>query len=317
MRSSKGVKAFIIFMAISFLIIIFSLFVVRYIKDENTQYELYADYNRASIAMVLNFVKDFNSQYEEIRYQQRYVPDRTPISKETLIFDFASYKFVPILDYLYEPVENEELFSKFSKIIEFTGVYNSINFENSEDIFVRQKNNKYYIEKDNKYIYTVKKKVITKDEFNKLYFEYIKYQDIESYFASKLITIPKINSQYNTVTLKEAIATNYKLLYTENKNDIINIIINDLDGFGKHLFSFVELPKDYISTSTYTEVNSDKNKTKLNLEIKGEKISINYEFSKVQRLYNEPTKYSLWLYSLNLDNIWHQLESEGYPMLYQ
>lgn len=313
--SQKKVKVLIaIFVSISFIMLVI-FFISKVISEEKSKYALYSDFSRASIIMQFHSVKGFNDTYMLIRYQQRYNMKK-PITKGELLKDFSNYKMIPILNYMNSFPEDEQLFNSFNQIMKFVEVYNMTSVDLTEDIFVTQDDGKYFKYKDGKYVYTVKKNVITKDTFNNLYYEFINTKDVMSHFISLLLQNYNISKSYSWNDLIYQINNNYNNFYALYKNEIIFIIGNDLTNFSKYLFNFVEKPDDKLYNLPSNNSNHQNNKYKISKDLGSEEITLKYYFSKVQRLYNEPTKYYKWLYKLDVESVWKQLADLNYPKIY-
>lgn len=304
-----------IFLVIIFILALFIIvfFMVNYFREENEKYEHYNNFSRASIAMVFTFMKDLDSQYSEIRHQQRYIKNDNILSKGDLIYDFSKYNLLPILNFLNSSVDDNKLFDNFSKVLKFVEIYTIVQFDNSEDIFVKN-NNSYFINKDGEYIYTIKKKVISKQEFNDLYYEFKQNNNIETIFINLLYNNKFFKNKFSRKYLANQIKSNYNQFYLEYKDEIVSVISDELENFSNYLNSFVEEPSETIIMDPY---NQKEEHYKINLDIKGEEIELEYKFKRVQKIYNESTKYSNWLYSLDLEYLWSQLSEYKYPILYQ
>ena len=314
MKNLKRVKIITFTIIVILLLIIVVFFLNKYLQSEMETYQLYDDFSRANIVEHLNLIKDFNSQYSEIRYQQRYKRDE-PVTTGQLIYDFAQYEIVPILNYLATPEDNEDLNNAFSYILDFTGIYTVTQTDLAEDIFVKQSNGKYFVKKGEDYVYTVKKKIITKNQFNKLYYEYAKNSNILNYFINLLMQNEQIKRSFNANELKWQLTSNYNDFYKNYKNIILDVICNDLENFSSYLESLVIKPCEGM-VLTGELLNTMDCSYKISKELDAEEITLNYTLRRVQKLYNQPTKYYKWLYVLDLDSVWNQLSELGYPKLY-
>jgi len=195
----------LLFLAIILIIAVYSLNIYN---TEKKSYESYADYSRADIIMTLTFNKEF--QFYSTRRVQSFNNDKK-LSEGDLIYDYAQYKFMPMLSYLNNPSEDKDLITSFQKFLNFHSDYYLLMLGQREKIFERQKNGKYFIQKNDIYTYFVKMDVIGKKGLNSVYNEYLKnlgYNNVEDKF---------INDLY----LKESIKNKY------NNNEIINNVKNN------------------------------------------------------------------------------------------
>lgn len=268
-----------------------------YIQKEKQEYDNYKDYTMGSIILTFNAMDNINHKYKEIRYQERYIKGKfTPI--EDYIFDYISYDYIPIFKYIINKTNDEELILSISKMFEFGTIYKLNKLSNGDDIFISH-NNKYYYKKDGYYYYETKRRVMNKEDYNKLY---LKYNDknIDEYFISLLFEDYEISNLYSKKELLEILndEERYIKFYNEYQDVIINCVVNDLNKFNEYLFSFV-----------------DKDR-KITIDIEGVELKLLYRFEKLHKIYNEVTKYSNYLYRMDLEYTLNQLEEQGFPLLY-
>lgn len=286
-------------------IIIWQLF--NYLSYVKSQKYLYNEYNRTSIVLSLTYYKNLNSFTNNVLYQQRYTNEER-ITKEKLITDFANYEYIPILNYIKNDNElNSNMILAFSKIMDFIEFVNYYNYIPAESIM--KNNSKGFYSENN--IITVNKKVITKECFNKLFLEFINYEDLDTILLEKLYNIDKINKNYSLNTLKDMFNNDYVNFYNKFSVNIKDIVSNILSEFGYYLNSKCSIePK---------EKNSEDDvgyKYVINLNLDYVNITLPYEFSVVQKIYNDNSKYSNELYSVNLEKIWNILKNNDMPIIY-
>lgn len=284
-------------------------FVKDYIKNEIKQYELYNDFTRANIVMTLSFNKDHVLQFDAIRYVQLFNDDKK-LSKGDLIYDFSNYSILPILDYQKKVSENEELILSFSDFLDFLADYNMATINDRENILVRQENGKYYNydKKTEIYTYYIKKNIIDKNTFNKIYVEYLKtkkYNDIQSYFINEIYCNDIIKNKYTYRELKNIIINKYDEFYKKNEDIIVNIIAQDIKSFSEYLYN------NYI----FIDENNGGN-IYLKQEISTSNLELSFKFKKGDRIYNSASKYYTNIYELDINDVWNQLSEKGYPKLY-
>lgn len=283
-----------------------SFFLKNYIMNEIEQYRLYNDYTRASRVMTLSFNKNFDIQFNNIRFIQSSNFDEK-ISKGELIYDFANYNIIPILSYMKEPSENDTLVTSFSSLTDFIAYFNVATIRDREKIFKVQKNGHYYIYENNKYIYKVEKKVISKETFNNLYNEYlssINQSSVLDNFINRLFNVTDINRKYSYKVLTNEIKNNYLDFYNENSEIILNVIGKDIENFVDYLNTMIEVDK------------IGNNPPVLKREFNTETINLKFTFSKLDRIYNRVSKYYKYSYQLDISDVWKQLKDLGYPKLY-
>lgn len=286
-------------------IIIWQLF--NYLRYVKSQKYLYNEYNRTSIVLSLTYYKNLNSFTNSVLYQQRYTNEER-ITKEKLITDFANYEYIPVLNYIKNDNElNSNMILAFSKIMDFIEFVNYYNYIPAESIM--NNNSKGFYSENN--IITVNKKVITKECFNKLFLEFINYEDLDNILLEKLYNIDKINKNYSLNTLKDMFNNDYVNFYNKFSVNIKDIVSNILSEFGYYLTSKCSIePK---------EKNSEDDvgyKYVINLNLDYVNIKLPYEFSVVQKIYNDNSKYSNELYSVNLEKIWDILKNNDMPIIY-
>ena len=286
-------------------IIIWQLF--NYLSYVKSQKYLYNEYNRTSIVLSLTYYKNLNSFTNSVLYQQRYTNEER-ITKEKLITDFANYEYIPILNYIKNDNElNSNMILAFSKIMDFIEFVNYYNYIPAESIM--KNNSKGFYSENN--IITVNKKVITKECFNKLFLEFINYKYLDTILLEKLYNIDKINKNYSLNTLKDMFNNDYVNFYNKFSVNIKDIVSNILSEFGYYLNSKCSIePK---------EKNGEDDvgyKYVINLNLDYVNITLPYEFSVVQKIYNDNSKYSNELYSVNLEKIWDILKNNDMPIIY-
>ena len=297
---------------IAIIIILFTIllvfFVLNYINKELEEYKSYADFTMASDVMLLSFNKNFDLQYPLIRKIQ----SSTDEKKETegsLIYDFAQYDMLPIFNYLVSDEYNHNLITSFTKFTDFLTKFNSAIYNRRENILDRLDGDNYYKFENDVYIYKVKKKVIKKEFFEKVYNEYLKSIDennTKSNFINKLYKNKNISDFYSYSDLKDNIDNNYDKFYIKNKEAVLNVIADDLESFCKYLNDKVL----YISGSSMPTLKIEEK------NIETEVIEIYYNFTKLDRIYSSASKYYKYSYQLNIQYVWNQLKELGYPKLY-
>lgn len=297
---------------IAIIIILFTIllvfFVINYINKELEEYKSYADFTMASDVMLLSFNKNFDLQYPLIRKIQ----SSTDEKKETegsLIYDFAQYDMLPIFNYLVSDECNHNLITSFTKFTDFLTNFNSAIYNRRENILDRLDGDNYYKFENDVYIYKVKKKVIKKEFFEKVYNEYLKSIDennTKSNFINKLYKNKDISDFYSYSELKDNIDNNYDIFYIKNKETVLNVIAEDLESFCKYLNDKVL----YISGSSMPTLKIEEK------NIETEVIEIYYNFTKLDRIYSSASKYYKYSYQLNIQYVWNQLKELGYPKLY-
>ena len=190
------------------ILIIVSFYILSYYNKEKNEYISYNDFTRADIVMTLTYNKDF--QFYTTRYVQSLNGDKK-LSKGDLIYDFAQYEFIPILNYLDSPTEKTNLTETFSKFLSFLSDYNFLTIGFRENILVRQPNGEYYTYENGIYRYYVKMNVIGKKGLNSVYNEYLKskgYSNVEENFIKKLYSLEIIRKEYNYNELIKEISKN-------------------------------------------------------------------------------------------------------------
>ena len=171
--------------------------------------------------MTLTFNKEF--QFYTTRLVQSFNNDRK-LSEGELIYDYAQYKFMPMLSYLNSPSENKDLITSFQKFLNFHSDYYLLMLGQREKIFERQENGKYFIQKNDIYTYFVKMDVIGKKGLNTVYNEYLEnigYNNVEDKFINDLYLKESIKNKYNYNELINNVKNNYKIFYYGNEKEIL------------------------------------------------------------------------------------------------
>jgi len=292
----------LLFLAIILIIAVYSLNIYN---TEKKSYESYADYSRADIIMTLTFNKEF--QFYSTRRVQSFNNDKK-LSEGDLIYDYAQYKFMPMLSYLNNPSEDKDLITSFQKFLNFHSDYYLLMLGQREKIFERQKNGKYFIQKNDIYTYFVKMDVIGKKGLNSVYNEYLKnlgYNNVEDKFINDLYLKESIKNKYNNNELINNVKNNYKVFYYGNEKEILEVITKDLDDFIKYIYTY------YI----YLDTSNNDNLVLLK-EIETEPIELTFNLTIADRHYSPVSKYYKYSYKLDINDVWEQLEKKGYPKIY-
>ncbi len=160
---------------------------------------------------------------------------------------------------------------------------------------------------ESKYIYVVEKEYIPKEEFNKLYSEYllsINEEDIKEHFINLLVN--KLNIE--KVLLDNLISNDYARFFSENKDIVTSVISEDLNNFSEFLQE-AYIYKKYDENDNYLGIDLRK-------EIKTNKMNIEYVFTILDREYSTASKYHLYSYKLDINYLWVQLEKLNLPKFY-
>lgn len=294
------------------IILIISVFsynkVSNYIKKENYNIDSYNDFNRASIIFSLSYYKNFDSWYDNLRYQQRYSEE----SKDTItsiIYDMKEYKTIDVLKYIYEGENLDNYKENISRIFNFIEYFNYTNIGNPENMLVRN-DELYYKTNGEFYIYEVKKKVISIESLNQLFFEFIDSEnyDADNYFCKILWNNNIIRNYYEAQGLKyenmvNDIDNEYGNFFKKFGYIILDEVFNILDDFGLFLEKNIDIDKGIVSENIQNKILTDE-------------IIISYKFKKKQSLYNDTSKYSTELYILDFETIWKQLNRYSLPKIY-
>ncbi len=289
----KSIKKILIGISSCILVAFCSALLLNYLNHEKEQMAIYSDYSQGASVLHLSFVKDFDSQFQMIRNHQQFLKE-PPITRSELLFDFSSYNIIPSLKYYVKPVDHSELFKSFSKVLEILSTVALDGLESNEEIFSRRgKESVYYIIKEGKYVYPVKKKVLTKKGFQMLYNDYTNGNSLENHFATLLLKNEFVYKNYTRQELMKTLKSHYESFYLLYHEIILDTLAKDLQGFADYL-------------------QKVENINELDTEV----IELSYRFSKVQRYYSG-IQYYQWEYCLDLNYLWAQLKELGYPKLYQ
>jgi len=289
----KSIKMILIGIS-SFIIVMFcTILLFNYLKYEKEQFDIYSDYSQGVNVLNLSFIKDFDSQFQMVRNHQKFLKE-APITRGELLLDFASYNIIPSLKYYLKPLEHDELFQSFSNVLEILATVAIDGLESNEEIFSKRgQDDVYFIVEDEKQIYPVKKKMLTKKGFQMLYREYKGDNSLEEHFASLLLKNELVYKNYTRQELIKVLKNDYESFYLLYREVILSTLANDLQGFSKYLEKVENID-----------------------ELDTEMVELFYRFSKVQRYYSG-IKYYQWEYCLDFHYLWDQLKELGYPKLYQ
>lgn len=294
-----------IILLLSLFFLITSIILYNIYKSEKAEYENRNDFVRASTIMTLSYNKEFNFFYPTLRLSQSLTTE-PKITEGELILDFAQSDMIPILGFLKQANESENIINAFDRLGNFISDYNLITINLRENIFVKQQNGKYFKEEKGIYTYFTKKKVISRNGFKALYLEYLQslnQQNVDEYFAKKLKNTKEIANNYSSNEIKTLINNND--FYEKYENDIVNIISKDIIDFC-----------DYISKEYFYLDDEETLSPSLKKAIDSEEISINFKMKKHDRIYSSASKYETHNYTLDLDDVFSQIEKYNYPKMY-
>lgn len=293
-----------ILLVIVIMIIVFFYF-ISYYNQEKEEYRGYNDYERASVVMILTYNKDLH--FEALRDVQS-LNNEKKLSKGDLIYDFSQHDYLPILNYLNNSEVSDELINQFTKFLGFMSDYYFATIGRSENIFVRQSNGYYYTYDNEIYTYYVKMNVLGKKGLNSVYKEYLdanNYKSVEEKFLKNLYSLKVIKNEYDYEEMRNLILNNYEEFYSRNKKEILEVITSDLESFNNFLYT------------NYIKIDKNSNDAVILLkEIETEPLELTFDFKVFDRKYSSISKYYTHRYILDINDVWNQLETKGYPKLY-
>lgn len=290
------------------ILVLFSYLLIDFIKLEIERYKSSDNSTRLNDVLLATFNKDIKIQRDVINEHQVYTNDKR-IYMSDLIYDFAKFEYIPILNYLNDKSESENLINGFNNLGDFITDFHITQFKNREDIVEKNSDGTWFKKDDNKYTYIVKKTYIGKEEFNRIYLEYLnnlKYNSVEDYFIDNIYKILKGN--YNYDELRNKITNNYDNFYKENQDEIITIISEDITNFADYC-------KDNYIKKIYDK-NGDYIGRELIKDIDIKEMKIEYVFTRVGRVHESFDKYRVYSYQLDLNHLWEQLDEMNLPMFY-
>ena len=278
----------------------------EYQQREKGFYDLYNDFTMADTVDWLSYQKELDDQMHGIKnVQSRQKGIKT--TENDLIYDFATYEFVPILNYLESKEFDQKFIDNFANFWEFVAHHLKASLDNNwENIFIRHENGKYFVYDDGIYTYTIEKVVIGREEFNKLYADYLKtinMSNVQEHFINKLLEEKPIKMAYTSASLKEELENNYDEFYENYMAIILKIIGSDLEQFGSYLKNRIILYDANGWVKGLKEV------------IPTETIRLDFKFKKFERVYSA-VKYYNYIYDLDLKVVWKQTAALNYPKLY-
>lgn len=289
------------------LIVCFLLFIgtisYGYFHKQFNQNYVNNEASRTWTILKLSFHKNLVIQLEAINEIQRN-NHRDLETKESLLYDFAQFHFIPILDYLEAEENNKNLIQGFSNIMDFMANYNCLTNRSRESIFIKQKNNSYYSYNHGAYIFNIEKKVIDKSFFQQSYYEYLNLQNkntVKDHFLSLLFQQKKIKEKYSFFEIEKEILENYDDFYIVNREIITSIIGEDLLNYSKYL-------KNYLEEAVSAPV--------LKKKITSVPLTLTYQLTEAENIFSLAIHNSNPSYYVDLDNIWKELKENGFPKIY-
>ncbi len=288
------------------LIIIVSIYTgINFYNKEKAQYELYEEFSMASEIMALSYNKDVDIFYSVLRLAET----KNTETKDTIIsllLDLKEYDFIPSLNYLIE-LNDSDSYDGIITLLLFLKRYNSATINKREDIFNKEDtdlghNYKYT---DGVFKFKVTKKVLNKEFYNDNYEKYLKKEGYSNFLdkLSKLLS-KKLNKSYNNI--KFSIKNNYDEFYSENKDIINDIVLSDFNDFSNYLYdTYICKEEGFLA---YLKVKIDDKYI--------DEISINYNYTKGERIYTNVIRYYKYSYNLDVNYLWEQMDELNYPRIY-
>lgn len=261
----------------------------------------YDDFSRASMTESLSYDKRLNTLISRIRLVQSSLPGEK-MQKMDLIYDFAKYDFIPSLTLIKSQNNNDNLYEAFNNFSNILLYFNNINYRLSENILQRQ-GKKYYSKHEEIYTYIIKKKVISKKVFNDCYNDYLKtsnFKNMEYSIAKKTKTSKTFNEVYNLLKNQD------EKFLQNNVLEITNAVAKDLNDFTKFILN------NYILADPEVQTNGPE----LIKALDTEEITLIYNFTYLDKIYNSASKYYRHVYQLDINYVWEQIEAQGYPKIY-
>lgn len=300
-------KSNILKVLIILLVIIIGFYVgINFYNKEKVQYELYEEFSMASEIMMLSSNKELSVFYSTLRV----VESKSTIEKDTvgsLILDFKEYDFIPSLRYIIEIDDSKILNDGMEKLLLFIDDCNVSKFNIREEIFNKEDvdlghNYKY---EDGIFRFKVTKRVLNKEFYNDNYEKYLKKEGYSNFLdkLSKHLS-KKLNKSYNNI--KSSIKNNYDEFYCENKDIINDIVLSDFNDFANYLYdTYICKEEGFLA---YIKVKIDDKYI--------DEISINYNYTKGDRIYTNVVRYYKYSYNLDINYLWEQMDKLNYPRIY-
>lgn len=299
MKRNNTVVIIIILMIIS--LGLFSFFGYQYICQEREMVADYDDFSRASMTESLSYDKRLDTLMSHIRLVQSSLPGEK-MQRMDLIYDFAKYDYIPSLNLIKYQNNNDKLYEAFNNFSSILLYFNNINYRLREKMLQRQ-GKEYYSKHNEIYTYIVKKKVITKKGFNDCYEDYLTtsgFKNMEYSISKKMKTNKSFNEIYNQLKFK-----NEKFLQN-NALEITEAVAKDLNDFTKFILN------NYILADPEVQTNGPE----LIKSLDTEEITLIYNFTYLDKIYNSASKYYRNAYQLDINYVWEQIEAQGYPKIY-
>lgn len=161
--------------------------------------------------------------------------------------------------------------------------------------------------KNKKYKYSIKKEVISREALEELYNQYlesIKELNVSSNFINRLLKETKISKKYTYHTLLSKINKEYLEFYQEYEELVLDVIGKDIGDFVDYLSYIVVVDPERKSPPVLTK------------KLQTKTLRLDFEFTRLDRIYVPYSKYYKYSYQLNLNSIWEQLKQQEFPMLY-
>ena len=246
----RKIRVIIIIVLLLIMGVILSVnYTINFKREEKLQGEFIAGASVSSLMME----KGFHSYYFYVSYNQNMYKNSNVVTKSDLIINLKNSEYFPILSFLNDEVNGENLYYAYESIGAFISSYNFTYSENAFSIFTVGMDDFYMYStpQDESLSFEVTKRMITKDFMNNTYNSYLEdYGYSETYFYEHILkndfdTLLLVQYQlsidskeYDDMTQQEVsdcidyLSENYEDLYNNSYEEYIAYYLNE---FGVYL----------------------------------------------------------------------------------
>lgn len=312
-KGHKSKTIIILSLTFLFVIVIGLLVFIPSYRYNKEQKKLYNDYVAVSNAVGLSYNKELDFYFQQIIANEKYSKEKTGLEKANIIFDYAKYNYIPVLDYLKLPSSNSGLLAAFSSYSGFINDSIHYNHPLAYDCVVDQNDdNSLYAKKidDETVLVVFGKNMITKaslhDNFESFlhlndysqnddyfYYELLKTEEFYDKVVSDLLAEEDVlPSEIDTKKLVDHIITNDEMYYEAYESVYVNTIANVFKDFVKYLTSFDLSHFEY------------------------ELLETSFIVRRNVKLKNMPSKYYTYNWSVDMINLVEEAEKAKIPIYY-
>jgi len=299
----------IIIAATVFILSILAMILVPIFREDIRQKQIYNDFVAVSNAKSLSVQKELDFYYLLMIENEKYYTEKTNLTKADLIFDYAGYGYVPVLNYLIAASDNPDLIADFQDYSEFiegsiywddTDGWNGIIDLNGKEVILAGEIDKETVEVQ------IRKFLITKESTQSAFQDFLSENSLNSdkYFYLVLLSDESFQNQISSDIQDE-------LGYSSNQVTE-EIMISFLESHYDVYFSNFE----ELFVSSIADILSEFTAYLYSLELdqfEYECVVSSFIVRRNVKLENMPSRYYTYNWSVDVPDAVNKAKEQGIP----